>query len=270
MKLIVLLLLGTIALAEMNAAPRVLRVCADPDNLPFSNRRGEGFENKIAQLVAGELHASLRYTWMPQRRGFIRRTLKARTCDLVMGVPSKYDLVLPTKPYYRSSYVFVYPASRPAPLRSFDDPLLRDLRIGLHEAGEDGDNQPPAHALARRGVVRNIVGFPMWGPETMESPQGKVIAAVGDGDLDVAIVWGPFAGFFARRQKVPLAVVPVEPGAGSPRIPFVYDIAMGVRPGEDAFRNELEGVIDRRRRDIQEILQQFGVPLIDVNTDSRH
>ena len=251
------------------AGQRELRVCGDPKNLPFSNQREEGFENKIAQLIAKELHASVRYTWMPQRRGFIRRTLKAGRCDVVMGVPGNYDMVLATRPYYRSSYVFVYQKSRQLQLRSFDDPVLRTLRIGLHEMGEDGANQPPAHALARRGIVGNIVGFTMWDVDSIANPPGKVIDAVADGAVDAAIVWGPFGGYFAQRQRVALEVVPVEADAGAPQIPFAYDIAMGVRPGEDAFKRELEDVLDRRRLEIQHILQQFGVPLIGGHTASR-
>ena len=183
------------------AGPRELRVCGDPDNLPFSNRRQQGFENKIAQLIAKELHATVRYTWMPQRRGFIRRTLTAGTCDVVMGVPGNYDMVLATRPYYRSSYVFVYPKSRHLQLRSFDDPVLRELRIGLHEVGEDGANQPPAHALARRGIVRNIVGYTMWDVDSVANPPGKVIDAVAEGEVDAAIVWGPFGGTSRSGRK---------------------------------------------------------------------
>ena len=254
---------------DVAAGRRELRVCADPNNLPFSNRQLDGFENKIAQLVANELHATLRYTWMPQRRGFIRRTLKAGLCDLVMGVPGNYEMVLATAPYYRSSYVFVYPKSRAVPLRSFDDPVLRDLRIGLHEAGEDGANQPPAHALARRGIVNHIVPYAMWGVDSVASPPGRVIDAVAAGEIDTAIVWGPFGGYFARRQKTALEVVAVEPDAGSPALPFVYDISMGVRPGEDAFKQELEDIIDRRRSEIHGILRGFGVPLMGGHLESR-
>jgi mxaJ protein len=254
--------------SEVAGGQRELRVCADPNNLPFSNRQLEGFENEIAQLIASELQATVGYTWMPQRRGFIRRTLKARLCDLVVGVPSNYEMVLATKPYYRSSYVFVYPKTRLAPLRSFDDPVLRDLRIGLHEAGEDGANQPPAHALARRGIVHKIVPYTMWDVDSVESPPGKVIDAVAAGEIDTAIVWGPFGGYFAQRQKTALEVVAVEPAADSPALPFAYDISLGVRPGEDAFKQEVEEIIDRRRSEIAAILRRFGVPLVSGTTES--
>lgn len=243
---------------------RVLRVCADPDNLPFSNARLEGFENRIAALVAKDLNAALQYRWMPQRRGFIRLTLKAGECDLVMGVPSEYDMVLATKPYYRSTYVFVSAKSRHLQLRSFDDPVLRGLRIGIHASVEDGSNQPPAHALARRGITGNIVGFKMFDEESVANPQGRIIDAVANGDIDVAIVWGPFGGYFARREKVAMEVTPVSPLVDPPSLPFAYDISMGVRKGEDGFKSELEGILDRRRADIRKILDEFGVPIVRV------
>jgi mxaJ protein len=243
---------------------RLLRVCADPDNLPFSNARLEGFENKIAALVAKDLNAALQYRWMPQRRGFIRLTLKAGECDLVMGVPSEYDMVLATKPYYRSAYVFVSAKSRHFELRSFDDPVLRGLRIGIHASVEDGSNQPPAHALARRGITGHIVGFKMFDEESVANPQGRVIDAVANGDIDVAIVWGPFGGYFARREKVAMEVTPVSPLVDPPSLPFAYDISMGVRKGEDGFKSELEGILDRRRADIRKILDEFGVPIVRI------
>lgn len=260
------LLIGTQAAAR----DRDLRVCADPNNLPFSNDRFEGFENKVAQLVADEMHATVRYTWHPQRRGFIRETLKAGACDLVVGVPSGYDLVLSTKPYYRSTYVFVYPTSRNFQLRSFDDPVLRPLKIGLEEIGADGANTPPAHALARRGLAGNIVGFKMWDVEAVESPPGKIIDAVASGEVDVAIVWGPFAGYFVRHRQpaAALEVVPVSSTTDPPSIPFAYDIAMGVREGESALKAELDGILDRRRADIERILEEYGVPLVTVQPHS--
>lgn len=260
------LLIGTQAAAQ----GRDLRVCADPNNLPFSNDRFEGFENKVAQLVADEMHATVRYTWHPQRRGFIRETLKAGACDLVVGVPSGYDLVLSTKPYYRSTYVFVYPTSRNFQLRSFDDPVLRPLKIGLEEIGADGANTPPAHALARRGLAGNIVGFKMWDVEAVESPPGKIIDAVASGEVDVAIVWGPFAGYFVRHRQpaAALEVVPVSSTTDPPSIPFAYDIAMGVREGESALKAELDGILDRRRADIERILEEYGVPLVTVQPHS--
>lgn len=239
---------------------RQLRVCADPNNLPFSNQRLEGFENKVAQLIAEELNASVTYSWLPQRRGFIRRTLKANECDVVMGVPSEYEMVLATRPYYRSTYVFVYAKSRNLQLRSFDDAALRGLKVGVHAFTDDGANTPPAHALARRGIVGNIVGFTMWDDDSVKNPSGKIIDAVAAGTIDVAIVWGPFGGYFAKQQPIELEVVPVWP-ATDPPFPFVYDISMGVRRGDDVLKKELEGIVDRRRNEIEKILREYGVPL---------
>ena len=253
---------GPWSVHEAKAQPRQLRVCADSNNLPFSNERLEGFENRIAALIAKDMGATVTYTWMPQRRGFVRRTLKAGECDLVMDVPNGYEMVLATKPYYRSTYVFVYRRDRNIDLHSFDDPALRDLRIGLHMAAADGANQPPAHALARRGLVTNVVGFTMFDVDAIESPTGRIVDAVAVGDIDVAIVWGPFGGYFAQRQKVPLQVVAVSPSIEPTGLPFVFDMAMGVRRGQEAFKSELERILDRRRADIQKILEDYGIPLV--------
>jgi mxaJ protein len=258
--LIAALLMACAGAAAAGTA-RELRVCASPDNLPFSNQRLEGFENKIAEIIAADMNAQVRYTWHPQQRGFIRNTLKAKACDLVMGVPAGYDLVLPTRPYYRASYVFVYPKNRQLDLHSFDDPALRELRIGLHAFGEDGANAPPAHALARRGIASNVTGFTLL--DTDDSPPGKIIDAVAAGDIDVAIVWGPFAGYFAQKQPVELVVVPVEataPSADRIALPFSFDIAMGVRRDDAAFKEQIEGILERKRSDIQKVLDAYGVP----------
>jgi mxaJ protein len=246
------------------AAERVreLRVCADPDNFPFSNRQLEGFENKIAEIIASDLRASVQYTWHPQRRGFIRQTLAAKHCDLIMGVPSGFEAVLSTKPYYSSTYVFVYAKNKKLDdLRSFDDAVLHDLNIGLQAFGDDGANLPPAHALARRGITSNVVGFSMV--DTAASPAGKIIDSVASGEIDVAIVWGPFAGYFVKQQPVEMSVVPVRASTDRKPLPFTFDISLGVRLDDAAFKEELEGVLYRKRGDIRKVLEAFGVPLID-------
>jgi len=261
--IVLMVALALLMSARTASTQRELRVCADPNNLPFSNQKLEGFENKLADLIAADLHATVKYAWLRQRRGFIRRGLKAMECDLVTGIPQASEMVLATKPYYRSTYVFVYRKSANLQLRSFDDPSLRRLKIGLHAIGEDGANPPPVHALAHRGIVKNIVGFPMWDVDAVENPQGRIVDAVVAGDIDVAIVWGPLGGYFAKRQKEPLAVVPVSPAIEPPGIPFVFEIAMGVRPGEAAFKAELDRILDRRRHEVQQILQQYGVPAVE-------
>src|SRR4051812_2964308 len=182
------------------AVTRELRVCSDPNNLPFSNQQGEGFENRIAELIAKELHAKVRYTWWAQRRGFFRNTLKANACDIVMGIPSNFELALPTQPYYRSSYVFVYRKDLGAPIRSFDDPRLATLKIGVQLVGDDAANTPPAHALSRRHYIENVVGFTLYGNYAEANPPEKILTAVLQRDVDVAVVWGPLAGYFAKNH----------------------------------------------------------------------
>jgi mxaJ protein len=261
--MLLIVALALLVSAGATSAGRELRVCADPDNLPFSNQKMEGFENKLADLIAADLRATVKYAWLRQRRGFIRRGLKANQCDVVTGIPNASEMVLATKPYYRSTYVFVYRKNANLQLRSLDDPALRQLRIGLHAIGEDGANPPPAHALARRGIVKNVSGFSMWDVDPVENPQGKIINAVAASEIDVAIVWGPLGGYFAKRQKEHLEVVPVSPSLEPPGIPFVYEIAMGVRPGETALKAELDEILDRRRRDVRRILDEYGVPQVE-------
>jgi len=265
-----LLLLGGVLLAGARQdAPtqrRVLRVCSDPNNLPYSNSREEGFENKLAELIARELNAEVQYTWWPLRRGFVRNTLRAGECDVLMGVPSSWELVLATKPYYRSTYVFVTRKDRGLTIRSLDDPVLRELKIGVHVIGDDYANSPPAHALAKRKIVGNLVGYSVYGDYAEENPPAAIIDAVAAGEVDVAIVWGPIAGFFAKRQAVPLELAPVSPAIDLPFLPFVYDVSIGVRRGEDAFKEELEAILDRKRQEIEALLESYGVPIVGRRT----
>jgi mxaJ protein len=239
-----------------------LRVCADPNNLPFSNRAMEGFENKIAALVAREMNVDVQYTWWAQRRGFIRNTLRANECDLVVGVPSSFELAQTTAPYYRSTYVFVYRKNRGLDISSLDDPLLRKLKIGVQMIGDDSANTPPAHALTNRKIIENVRGYTVYGDYAEANPPARIVEAVANGEIDVAIVWGPLAGYFAKRQKVPLEVTPVSPEIDLPYLPFVFDISMGVRRGDDAFREELEQILVRRRAEIESLLDEYGVPRI--------
>jgi mxaJ protein len=245
------------------AAPRLLRVCADPNNLPFSNARGEGFENRLAELVARDLGARVQYTWWAQRRGYIRNTLKAGRCDVLMGVPTGLGPVLLTRPYYRSTYAFVTRRSLPR-IASLDDPRLHQLRVGVQLIGDDFANTPPAAALTHRGIVRNVRGYTVYGDYREASPPSRIVRAVSDGEIDVAIVWGPLAGYFARRSPVPLRVVPVTPEIDVPYLPFVFDIGMGVRREDAALRDTLDGVIRRRRREIDRLLADYGVPRADT------
>ena len=245
-----------------SAEARELRVCADPNNLPFSNAQGEGFENKIIDIIARELDATVAYTWWAQRRGFIRNTLKAGLCDVVPGTVAGMEMLRTTRPYYRSTYVFVTRADAPA-ITSFDDPALQALKIGVQLVGADGWNTPPAHALSRRGIVDNVRGYTLYGDYREPSPSSRIVNAVADGDIDVAVVWGPLGGYFARRQPVALHVEPVWPQVDGPRLPMVFDISMGVRREDTALRQEIEAAIARRRADIDAVLAAYGVPRLD-------
>ena len=246
--------------ADRPAAGALLRVCADPNNLPFSDAAGQGFENAIARMAADDLHRRLAYTWLPQRRGFVRHTLNAGSCDVIVGVPSRLEMLLPTAPYYRSSYVFITRADRGLHLRSFDDPRLRRLRIGVHAVGDDYANVPPALALARRGIVDNLRGYSIYGDYSRRAPARGVIDALQRGDVDVAVVWGPFASLVAG-DRAAWEIHPVE-GADDPALAMRFDISMGVRKDDPALRDALDGFIARRHADIRAVLDRYGVPVV--------
>jgi len=239
--------------------PGVLRVCADPNNLPFSNQSGEGFENKLAELLAQDLGERVEYTWWAQRRGFFRNTLKAGVCDLVIGVPSGFEMALTTRPYYRSTYVFLSRKDRHLDVKSFDDPSLRKLRIGVQIIGDDQSNAPPAHALTRRHIIDNVKGFTLYGDYSQHDPPARIVDAVTKGDIDLAIVWGPLAGYFAKQSHVPLEIVPVSPQIDQPFLPFVFDISMGVRRGDQEFRDRVDQFLEQRRGEIDRILADYRV-----------
>lgn len=259
--------LGIAALVFVSGATRpvvparVLRVCSDPNNLPFSNAKGEGFENRIAELIAKDLGARVEYTWWAQRRGYIRNSLKAKLCDVMIGVPTGLGTVLTTRPYYRSTYTFVTRRGMPR-VKSLDDPRLKTLRVGVQLIGDDFANSPPAEALTHRGIVKNVRGYTVIGDYHEPNPPSRIVRAVSSGEIDVGIVWGPLAGYFAQRSRVPLRVMPVSPQIDVPYLPFVFDIAMGVRRGESAFRDSLDNVIMRRQPGIDRILESYGVPLV--------
>jgi quinoprotein dehydrogenase-associated probable ABC transporter substrate-binding protein len=250
---------GSATVAAASTRVATLRVCADPDNLPFSNEKEEGFENKIAALLAAELGASLQYTWWPQRRGFVRNTLRAKECDLLIGVPVGFDPVAATTPYYRSTYYLVTRRDRNLHLGSLDDPQLRNLKIGVNVIGEDYTNTPPAHALGDRGIVV------AHGYDTFYDAQRRpddIIKAVVSGDIDVAVVWGPLAGYFAKQAPVALEMTALPDSDSRSGLPFAYDISLGVRRSDKALKAQIESAVERRRGDIARILRDYGVPVL--------
>lgn len=246
------------------ASTQPLRVCADPNNLPFSNERGEGFENRLAEMLAAEMGTTVEYTWWAQRRGFIRNTLRAGECDVVMGVPSSFELAQTSRPYYRSSYVFVTRHDRHLLLGSLDDPKLKRLRIGVQMIGDDFANSPPAHALSNRGMIANVVGYSVLGNYAEPNPPARIVDAVARGDVDAALVWGPLAGYFATRENVPLDLAPVSPEIDLPFLPFVFDMSVGVRRGDDERLRRIDEFLVRQRPAIDRLLASYGVPRIDV------
>jgi len=234
-----------------------LRVCADPANLPYSQRDESGFENRIARLVAGDLGMRLSWFWQEQTRGFVRKTMGAGQCDVFIGVPAGFDKVLRTRPYYRSSYVAVTRHGDP-PFAGFAPERLHARRFGVQLIGNDLAASPPGYALARAGAVDNVTGFLVYG----DGPAGqRMVDAVAGGGIDVALVWGPQAGWFAQRSAVPLDVVPVQAPEGL-AMPFEFAIAMGVRPGDTRLRDRLDEVLVRRKADIDAILDAYAVPRV--------
>jgi mxaJ protein len=258
--LAVVLALASSRAGSAEPAESTLRVCADPNNLPFSNRRLEGFENAIVALVARELHAKVEYNWWPQRRGFLRYTLNADACDLVPGIATEVDSVLTTEPYYRSTYVFAWPSNRALDIRSWDDPRLRDLRIGVTVIGDDGINSPPVHALGRFGVVDNVVGFGVYDDYGRDDPSTRIVDALRDDAVDVAVPWGPIAGFLARRHPGRFVIRPVPDAPPGMRMEF--DISMGVRHGDHPRKRAIDAILRRRRAEVRRILDDHEVPRI--------
>ena len=238
-----------------------LKVCADPNNLPFSNADGAGFENKLAELVAAELGEKVTYTWWAQRRGFVRNTLNARLCDVVMGVPVDYELVETTRPYYRSSYVFVSRADRKLDVVSIKDPRLEHLKVGVHLIGSDGTNTPPAQALGQQDIVQNVVGYMIYGDYQEPNPPARLIEAVEKGDIDIGAVWGPLAGYAAKTSAVPLTVAPITDTEAFRPLRFQFDIAMGVRKGDHALKARLDDIIARKQPEIRALLASYDVPV---------
>jgi quinoprotein dehydrogenase-associated probable ABC transporter substrate-binding protein len=262
------------AAAQDKPAPRTaLRVCQDPNNLPFSNVKGEGIENRIADVFGKALGLPVTYYSFPQRMGFIRNTLKFKLpgadypCDIVMGVPAGYDQVSATKPYYRSTYALIFAKGKGLDqVRSSEDflkldrAMLRKLRIGVY------DRSPASDWLNKHQLVEQGVPYKIMNADPDQYPGEIIEKDLAAGKLDVAIVWGPIAGYFARRVKTPaLVVVPMK---SEPGVKFDYQMAMGVRYGEREWKQQIEGLIVSKQSEIQAILKEYGVPLVDASYEA--
>ena len=250
------------------AAEPDLWVCADRNNLPYSNDREQGFENKLAQMVARDLGRKLQYVWWPASPMLAHKIFRRGACDLIMGVPSKgYDLAEPTESYYSSTYVFVTRRESRHPIGSFDDPSLKTLRIGLHVV-DDGFT-PAAQELASRGMIQNVVGYRVFGNLARQNPSADLIRAVENRDVDVAIAWGPLAGYFAAQSTVPLDLTPICAASVHTALPVSFSISMGVRPGENALLQQLNTEITKRKSQIRALLASYGVPLVEPESTLR-
>ena len=266
-KLAAALLLAAPAVVLMAGAPRPLtdlRVCADPFDLPFSNDQEQGFENKIAHVVAQDLNARVVNYWWPSRRGVLRNSILGGFCDVMIQAPVGLDPVATTKPYYRSTYYFVYRANHGLQVRSLDDTILKHLKIGVNIIGYDYTNTPPAHALGARGIV-GLVGFGNFlNPDPKADHPDDIIRAVASDSIDLAIVWGPLAGYWVKRQPVPLTMAALPDSDAVSGMPFAFSMAMGVRHRDKELKARLDSVIDRRRGEITAILQEYSVPMLEL------
>jgi quinoprotein dehydrogenase-associated probable ABC transporter substrate-binding protein len=260
---------GTAALVQLSRAqgvrfdaelelidPKVLRVCADPSNLPFSNDKGEGFENKIAELLAAKLDKKLAYVWYPQATGFVRNTLGAHRCDVIPGFPQGDELVQSTNPYYRTAYALVIrPGTGVDDLDGLADPRLKDKRIGI-VAGT-----PPATYLAVNGLMRNAKPYRLVIDTRVDSSAAAMMKDLAGGEIDIAILWGPMAGYYAKQANPPMRVVLLQKETGGPQLAF--RIAMGVRPADQNWKRQLNRLIAENQTEINRLLDEFGVPLLD-------
>jgi quinoprotein dehydrogenase-associated probable ABC transporter substrate-binding protein len=238
--------------------PKVLRVCADPSNLPFSNDKGEGFENRIVELLAEKLHKTLAYAWYPQATGFVRNTLGAHRCDLIPGFPQGDELVQSTNPYYRTAYALVIkPNSGLDDLDTLSDPRLKDKRVGI-VAGT-----PPSTYLAANGLMRKAKPYPLVVDTRVDSSASAMLRDLTSGEIDVGVLWGPMAGYYAKEAGPPMRVKLLLKESGGP--PLVFRIGMGVRPTDQNWKRLLNRLIAENRAELNRLLIGFGVPLLDEN-----
>jgi mxaJ protein len=245
--------------------PGLIRVCADPDNMPSSNDKGEGYENKLAELIAKELNSKLTYVWYPTRRGYFR-ILNGMYCDMALEAPAGLDMTGVTKPYFRSGYVFVArQGSGLEDIKSLADPRLKKLKIGVNMYTSDAENSPPAMALSRYGVVGNLKGYFTFFSE-QERPE-DIIKGVANKDVDIAIAWGPLAGYFTKQLAAPLTLTPLPAKDSLSDIPFQYNMGIAVRRKDKEFRDSLQAVLERRKPEIDAILKDYNVPTLPIVTE---
>ena len=238
--------------------PKLLRVCADPHNMPFSTETGEGFENKLAEFFASQLGKGLAYTWYPQAPGFVRNTLRAYKCDVLMGVPQGDDIVQVTNPYYRTAYALVFKQGNGLDgVDTLGDPRLNGKRLGI-VAGT-----PPADYLVRNGLMAHAKPYPLVVDTRVDSSAAAMMRDLAAGKIDAGILWGPMAGYYAQQLGARITVVPLVKETSGPRL--AYRIAMGVRHTDQEWKRLLNRKIGENQHAINMILLSFGVPLLGEN-----
>jgi mxaJ protein len=243
----------------MSSLGQDLRVCADPDNLPFSSAKKNGFENELAEMVARELHQHLTYVWQRMGRGFVRDYITGSKCDLLIGIPNHYRAVDTTQPYYRSTYVFLSRKDAAYKPSSLDDPALRNLHIGVQALDEA--YTPPGEVLVKRGLQGQLKAFHSVGGDAED-----IIRAVLDRQVDVALVWGPLGGYAARQSKE-LQVTAVSPQSVG-EIPFTFEISMGVKKGNESLRSAVQAVVEGKNAEIVAVLNRYGIPQLPIEPPS--
>lgn len=232
-----------------------LKVCADPNDLPYSNDKKEGFENRIAEIVGGALGLKVDYVWFPQVIGFVRNTLGAYRCDVVIGTVAGDELMQTTNPYYFTTYVMFYRSDRGHDFTGLQDPRLAKLRLGVVGA------TPPSDLLVRHGLMENAKPYQLTVDTRVELPTHQMVEDVVHGVIDVGFLWGPIAGYYQKHDKLPLTLEPLADEPGAPRM--AYHIAMGVRSNEPEWRRRINAVIIHKEPQITAVLRDYGVPLLD-------
>jgi len=252
--------------AETAGTAATLAVCADPGNLPYSSSKLDGFENRVADLLANDLHRTLRYAWAPQRRNFFNRTLLAGACDVVISVPASLPVSFPTiattRPWFVSTYVAVTRTGDRRHFSGFDDAWLKSARIGLQLITGGDANPPPAMSLSRRGITNHITGFSPWDTAN-DAPQSKIIDAVANRAIDVALVWGPFAGYFAKPYGNALKLELVTRDPAIPALAFTFPMAAAVRSADTEIKDALQAAFDRNASKIAVILKDYNIPVVE-------
>jgi quinoprotein dehydrogenase-associated probable ABC transporter substrate-binding protein len=249
------------------ADERVLRICADADNLPFSNQQQQGFENRLASMLAKDMQARVEYAWVAKRRGGTLRLLRERKCDVVLGAPVEMEGFATTQPYYRSAYAMVTTREKASAFTGLDAPALATSHIGLEAIGNDNSNTPVAHALARRQLSANIIGYTAFDTSESQTVPARMLEAIENGEIDVAFLWGPFAGWYAKPFGDHLAINIIANDSQAKDLRFAFSIAAATRPKDIALRDEIDACLAKHTADVSQLLREYGIPTLATSSE---